>query len=74
MTIVFNANHFNTIIYTTLYYVPSFMQNKPNKNYFMLQKEQEMHKKPLKRHIASIFKHMIIVFNSKHFNTIINTK
>ena len=31
-------------------------------------------KNPLKRHIARIFKHMTIVFNSNLFNTIIYTK
>ena len=35
MTIVFNSNHFNTIVYIKQYYVPNFIQNKPSLNYFM---------------------------------------
>ena len=34
MTIVFNCNHFNTIIYTKYNCVPSFMLNKPSLNDF----------------------------------------
>ena len=35
MIIVFNSNHFNTIIYTKLCCVLSFMQNKPSLNVVM---------------------------------------
>ena len=34
MTIVFNSNHFNTIIYTKYNCVPSFNLNKPSVNDF----------------------------------------
>ena len=34
ITIVFNSNHFNRIIYTTSCCVPNFMPNKPSLNYF----------------------------------------
>ena len=35
MTIVFDSNNFNTILYTKYCCVQSFMQNKPSLNYFM---------------------------------------
>ena len=34
-TMVFNSNHFNTIIYTKLFGVPNFMANKHSLNYIM---------------------------------------
>ena len=49
------------------------LPNKPNLNHFM----QESAKKPkkfLKSNLARNFKHMTIVFDSNHFNTIIYTK
>ena len=76
MNIIFNSNHFNTIIYTKLCCVPSFMQNKPSLNDIMRESAQKRIKK-LKMHLCTIarnFKHMTIVLHSNHLNIIIYTK
>ena len=73
MHIVFDSKNFNTIIYTKRSCVPSFVINKPSVNNFKRESSKTL-KKPQKRNLACKFKHMIIVLDSKHFNTIIYTK
>ena len=73
MTIFFDSNHFNTIIYTKQCCVPCFVANKPSLNHFMRESVKNA-QKTSKRNLTLNFKHMTISFNSKHFNTIIYTK
>ena len=73
MTIVFYSKHFNTIVYTNESCVPCLGTNKPSLNHFMRESKKIL-KKPIKSNLARNFKHMTIVFDSNHFNTIIYTK
>ena len=50
--------------------MPSFVANKPCLNYFMLESAKNVLKKFQKHNLARNFKHMTIVFDSNHFNTI----
>ena len=70
MTIFFQSNHFNTIIYTKQCCVPCFVQNKPCLNHFIRQSVKNAKKKPQKRNLAINFKHITIYFDSKNFKTI----
>ena len=45
MTIVFDSNHFNTIIYTKQCRVLCLLQNKPSLNHFMREKAKKAKKK-----------------------------
>ena len=53
--------------------MPSVMPNKPCLDYFMRESAKNVLKKPQKNATYNVFKHMTIVFNSNHFNTIIYT-
>ena len=70
MTIFFNSIYFKTIIYKKQCCVPSFVANKPCLNHFMLESAKNVLKKFQKHNLARNFKHMTIVFDSNHFNTI----
>ena len=54
--------------------VPTFMAKTPILNNFMRENDKKMLKKPQKCNFTRNFKHMNIVFDSYHFNTINYTK
>ena len=71
MTIVFDSNHFNPIIYTKQCCVPSVVANKPSLT-TLCEKVPKTIKK--KRTLARNFKRITIFFDSNHFDTITSTK
>ena len=56
MTIVFESNHFNTIIKTKYGWVPCYVQNKPSLNNFMRESSKIAKKKHCKFFLVKTLK------------------
>ena len=70
MIIVFDSNYSNTTIYTKKFCVSSVLRNKQGLNHFM----PDSANNAKTRKLACNIKHMTIVFDSNHSNTVIFTK